>query len=194
MIFWGQVLKTAIALFIITDVFGNLPFFMALTEGATTSEKRKISFTAIFTGLILLGFFVFFGNFVFDLFSLTLNDLRIAGGVLLFMIALDILFRTRMNVEHRDDVGVVPLGCPLLVGPGAITTTIMLANLYNFYAVIIGVLVCFAVIWLILFFADFSYRIIGKNGAMIITKISAIIIAAIAVRFIRQGIMAIFNL
>lgn len=193
-IFWIQVAKVSVALFIITDVLGNLPFFIALTEGASREERRKTTFTAILTGLFLLAFFVTAGKLIFDLFALTMEDIKIAGGLLLFIIALDLLIRTRVSVEHREDVGVVPLGTPLLVGPGAITTVIMMTNLYNIYAILLGVAICFIAIWLVLRFADFFYRLLGKNGSLIVTKISAIIIAAIAIRFIRQGIEVIFHL
>lgn len=194
MIFWTQVAKVSVALFIITDVLGNLPFFIALTEGASAEERRKISLTAIATGLFMLAFFVFAGRLIFDLFSLTMEDIKIAGGALLFVIALEILFRSRVTVEHREDVGVVPLGSPLLVGPGAITTVLMMTRIYGIFAIVLGVFICFFAIWLVLNFAGIIYRFLGKNGSLIITKISAIIIAAVAVRFIRQGIEVVFHL
>jgi multiple antibiotic resistance protein len=194
MIFWTQVAKVATALFIITDALGNLPFYMALTEGATPEERRRITSTAILTGLILLAFFVFAGSLVLDLFGLTMNDLQIAGGILLLFISFEVMMRGRVMAEHRDEVGVVPLGSPLLVGPGAITTALVMSRLYPLPAVIAGVLICFFLIWLIFRFSHVIYRFIGRNGSLIITKIAAILIAAIAVRFIRIGIMTLFNL
>ena len=194
MIFWKEVAKVTIALFIITDALGNLPFYMALTDGTTPEERRRITSTAILTGLVLLGFFVFAGTLVLDFFSLTMNDLQIAGGILLLFISIEVMMRGKVIVEHREDVGVVPLGSPLLVGPGAITTILVMTRLYQLPAVIVGVLICFIMIWLVFRFADTLYRFIGRNGALIITKIAAILIAAIAVRFIRIGILAIFKL
>lgn len=194
MVFWTQVIRVAIALFIITDSLGNIPFFITLTEGASPQERKKIIFTAIFTGLFLLGFFVFAGNLIFDLFSLTMEDIQIAGGILLFFISSQVLLHGEFMAEHREEIGVMPLGSPLLVGPGAITTTLVLARIYDLPAVIVGVLLCFILIWLVLRFSGSIYKIIGRNGALIITRIAAIIIAAIAVRFIRVGITAIFGL
>jgi multiple antibiotic resistance protein len=194
MIFWSQVIKVAIAIFIITDSLGNIPFFISLTEGSSPKERNKIILTAIFTGLFLLAFFVFAGNLIFDLFSLTIEDIQIAGGILLLFISTQVLIQGKVLAEHREEVGVMPLGSPLLVGPGAITTALVMARIYDLSAVTIGVLICFILIWLVLRFSGSIYRIIGRNGALIITRIAAILIAAIAVRFIRVGITAIFGL
>ncbi|PIS28879.1 hypothetical protein COT42_06795 [Candidatus Saganbacteria bacterium CG08_land_8_20_14_0_20_45_16] len=193
-IFWQQVLKVFIALFIITDSIGNLPFFMGMTEGMEKKERRGIFFSALLTGLFLLALFGFAGFLIFDIFDLTINDLRIAGGILLFMISIEIMFRGRFSYEHKEDVGVVPLGCPLLVGPGAITTVIMMGRIYDPLAVVVGVLLCFALIWFIFFFAERLFRLLGHNGSLIVTKIFAIIMAGIAVKFIRQGVQAILGI
>jgi multiple antibiotic resistance protein len=192
--FFIPFIRSVVALFIITDSPGNLPFFLGLTEGETLQEKRKTFAVAILTGFILLLAFLFAGMAILDLFNVTLNDFKIAGGILLLWIAIEILLRGRLNIEHKEDMGVVPMGCPLLVGPGAITTSLVLLKLYGYAVVISAILVCFALIWLVLHYADAIYKVLGRNGSLILTKIASILIAAIAVQFIRQGIFAIFNL
>jgi multiple antibiotic resistance protein len=187
-------LKSVVALFIITDSPGNLPFFLGLTEGESLESKRKTFANAILTGFILLIVFLAVGLGILDLFNVTLNDFKIAGGILLLWIAVEIMLRGRINVEHKEDIGVVPLGCPLLVGPGAITTSLVLLKLYGYVVVLSAIVACFALIWLVLHYADAIYKVLGKNGAMILTKIASILIAAIAVQFIREGIMATFHL
>lgn len=194
MTFLLPALKVAVAMFIITDSIGNLPFFMGLTEGLPQSERRSIFNTAILTGLFLLAVFGLAGSMFFSLFDLTIEDLKIAGGILLLFIAVEVMLRGKVTFEHKEDMGVVPMGCPLLVGPGAITTLLVVLKLYDIYAVLLGVFVCFVFIWLVLYFAENIYKFLGRNGALIITKIASILIAAIAVRFIRQGIMAIFGI
>ncbi|MDD5593734.1 MAG: MarC family protein [Candidatus Margulisbacteria bacterium] len=193
-LFFWPFIKSVVALFIITDSLGNLPFFLGLTEGETQAEQRKVFTTALITGFVILIGFILLGNALLALFNVTLDDFRIAGGVLLFWIAIEIMLRGRINIEHKEDMGVVPLGSPLLVGPGAITTALVLLQLYGYLVVISAIVACFAVIWLVLFFADHIYAFLGKNGALILTKIASILIAAIAVQFIRQGISAIFHL
>jgi multiple antibiotic resistance protein len=194
MLFLTQTVKVLIAMFIITDSVGNLPFFMGLTEGMPSPERRKVFFSATLTGLLLLAFFALAGSLVLNLFDLTMDDLKIAGGILLLFISIEVMLRGRITFEHKEEVGIVPLGCPLLVGPGAITTLLVMLRIYDFYAVLSGVLICFLLIWLVLFFSESIFRHIGRNGALIITKISGILIAAIAVRFIRQALQAIFHL
>jgi len=192
--FWLQVLKVATALYIITDAPGNLPFFIGLTDGSSAKERSQTIITAIITGLILLAFFVFFGTLVLDLFNVTFSDLKIGGGILLIVISVEVLMNGKISSEKREDVGVVPLGCPLLVGPGAITTTLVLSHLYSFPALVTGVLICFFLIWLTLHFSEPIHRVVGHNGSLIITKIAAILVAAIAVHFARVGIQEIFFL
>lgn len=192
--FFWPFLKSFVALFIITDSIGNLPFFLGLTEGETQSEQRKVFTTALITGFAILIGFILLGNALLALFNVTLDDFRIAGGILLFWIAIEIMLRGRINIEHKEDMGVVPLGSPLLVGPGAITTSLVLLQLYGYVVVISAIVACFMAIWLVLFFADHIYGFLGKNGALILTKIASILIAAIAVQFVRQGICSIFHL
>jgi len=192
--FFWPFLKSTVALFIITDSIGNLPFFLGLTEGETQAEQRKTFTTSLITGFVILIGFIFLGNALLALFNVTLDDFRIAGGILLFWIAIEIMLRGRINIEHKEDMGVVPLGSPLLVGPGAITTALVLLQLYGYGIVLSAIVACFAAIWLILFFADHIYGVLGKNGALILTKIASILIAAIAVQFVRQGICSIFHL
>lgn len=187
-------IRSFIALFIITDSLGNIPFFLSLTEGETLEERRKIFTTAVLTGFVMLVAFLVVGLALLNLFSVTIDDFKIAGGVLLFWIAIELMVRGKFSVEHKDEVGVVPLGSPLLVGPGALTTSIVLLKLYGYGVVISAIVACFLIIGLILYYAEPIHKILGKNGSLILTKISAILIAAIAVQFIRQGISAIFQL
>ncbi|MFA6549172.1 MAG: MarC family protein, partial [Candidatus Margulisiibacteriota bacterium] len=191
--FWIQVLESAVALFIITDSIGNLPFYLSLTEGTSKEEHNKVTLTAVASGLILLAVFVFAGNLFLSLFALTIDDLKIAGGILLFVIAIKILIDGKIVSEHKEDIGVVPLGIPLLVGPGAITTVLVMTKTYDFYAVCLGTLICFFLIWLVFHFGEIIFRFIGHNGSLIITKISSILIAGIAIRFIRTAIQSIFG-
>jgi len=194
MSFWLDVAKVFTAMFIITDSLGNLPFFIGLTEGATSKERHQVALTSILTGLVMLAFFALAGNLVLDLFNLTIDDIKIAGGILLLVISIEILMRGKVLAEHRDEIGVVPLGSPLLVGPGAITTVLVMTRIYQLPALILGVSLCFALIWAIFYFGDTIFKYLGRNGTLIIAKISAIIIAAIAVRFIRDGIQTILGI
>ncbi len=192
--FFFAVIKSVIALFIITDSPGNLPFFMGLTEDQSCEERRKVFTLAIITGFLMLVFFIFAGTLILDFFNVTFDDFKIAGGILLLYIAIELMMRGKINVEHKEDVGVVPLGIPLLVGPGAITTALVLLKLYGYQVLLVSIVITFLLIWLVLYYAESIYGFLGKNGSLIITKIAAILIAAIAVQFVRQAIFDMFRL
>ena len=187
-------LKAFVALFIIIDPIGNLPFFMGMTAEMSEVERRKIFRIAELTAFLLLLLFVLFGSLILQIFRITLNDFKIAGGLLLFIISVEMLLRGKVYVEHKEDVGAVPLGCPLLVGPGAITTGMVLMGSYGFWITMSAVLLNFVIIWLILRYVDRIYSFLGKTGSVIITRVISILIAAIAIQFIREGIQYIFKI
>ncbi|MCX5725716.1 MAG: MarC family protein [Candidatus Saganbacteria bacterium] len=187
-------LKAFVALFIIIDPIGNIPFFMSMTGEMPEVERRKIFRVAELTAFLLLLIFVSFGSLILEIFRITLNDFKIAGGLLLFVISVEMLLQGKVHVEHKEDVGAVPLGCPLLVGPGAITTGMVLMGSYGFLITMSAVLLNFVIIWLILRHVDRIYSFLGKTGSVIITRVISILIAAIAIQFIREGIQHIFNI
>ncbi len=185
--------KAFLVLFIITDPLGNLPVFLALT-GKQTSEKRQRTLrVAVLTGFVLLLFFSLIGQAFLSLFNISLTDFKIAGGALLFVIGIKILIGDKLTEPEDDDVGAVPLGCPLLAGPGAITTTIVLIGDYGLNMTLYAVMANFLVSWIIFNFANTIYRVLGETGSKIIARIMAILIAAVAVKYLRIGIFEVLR-
>ena len=185
--------KAFLVLFIITDPLGNLPVFLALT-GKQTSEKRQRTLrVAVLTGFVLLLFFSLIGQAFLSLFNISLTDFKIAGGALLFVIGIKILIGDKLTEPEDDDVGAVPLGCPLLAGPGAITTTIVLIGDYGLNMTLYAVMANFLVSWIIFNFANPIYRVLGETGSKIIARIMAILIAAVAVKYLRIGIFEVLR-
>lgn len=182
--------KAIIVLFIIVDPFGNIPIFMSLTEKMTGKEKRKIFNTATLIGFVLLLVFAFTGQEIFNIFGISMFSFEIAGGVLLLIISIKILISGSLHeiVESPESIGAVPIAIPLLVGPGAITTTIFNLQAYGVVATALSVLVVLSATWVILRFMDSIYRVLGKTGAIVIARVMALIIAAIAVQYILVGI------
>ncbi|MDI6888983.1 MAG: MarC family protein [Methanocellales archaeon] len=181
--------RAFVALLIIVDPFGNLPIFISLTEGLTESERLSAFRTATLAGLTLLILFVFAGTAILHLFGITLQDFTIAGGILLLVIAIKILVGEKWTLKvSSEEVGAVPLACPLLTGPGAITTTMVLMGTVGWLNTLLGVFACFGVTWITLKKSAGIYNFLGKSGTLIIAKITAILIAAIAIQFIRRGI------
>ena len=182
--------KAAIILFIIVDPFGNIPIFIGLTEKMTESQKRKVFNTACLVGFILLLVFAFTGQEIFNIFGVSIYSFEIAGGILLLIISIRILISGSMheNVESPESLGAVPIAIPLLVGPGAITTTILNLQAYDVYVTALSVLVVIAITWVILRFMNRVYRFLGKTGSLVIARVMALLIAAIAVQYILVGI------
>ncbi|MDH7481698.1 MAG: MarC family protein [Armatimonadota bacterium] len=186
--------KATIALFIIIDPLGLIPLFLALTQDATPDERRAILARATKVALLLLLLFAFTGTGILRLFGITLSDFKIAGGILLLVVAMKTISEAHYGVSSAGQTGVVPLAVPLLVGPGAITTTIVLIGLYGLWITVAAVISSFAVTFLIFRYVSFLYRILGKTGSDVIAKIMGMLLAAIAVQFIRQGIQEVFHL
>jgi multiple antibiotic resistance protein len=183
-----------VALFIVVDPLGNVPIFMSLTKNMDKSQRRRTYRLATITGLILLTFFSLVGQNILVLFGISLDSFMIAGGILLLIVAIRLLVMGGWSEKRviSESVGAVPIGCPLLVGPGAITTSILNLETSNIFVTMISVLITFTIVWLILRYIDPIYRIIGKNGSLVITRVMALLIAAIAVQYILQGIKTSF--
>lgn len=143
-------------------------------------------------GVILLLVFAFLGQEILNIFGLSIFSFEIAGGILLLIVSVRILSSSRStydeDVESPESLGAVPIAIPLLVGPGAITTTIFNLQAYGNVVTIVAVLVVLAITWAILRFINEIYRILGKTGALVIARAMALLIAAIAVQYVLNGI------
>jgi len=195
-------------LFIIIDPPGLAPLFVALTQGMTIAQRRTIALRAcIIAGALMLAF-LFIGEALLGFVGISMPAFRIAGGILLFLTALEMLFQKRQArrednaaegaAEHHDDPSVFPLALPLIVGPGAITTIILLAGQAKSaidFAAIAGVM--FTVLMLVfaaLMVAIPLDRILGKTGINILTRLLGMLLAALAIQFILDGIGQSFGI
>jgi multiple antibiotic resistance protein len=187
----------ALALFIIVDPFGNIPIFMGLTENVPDAQRKKVYNTATIVGMVLLLVFAFTGNLILSVFGLSIYSFMVAGGILLLIIAIRILITGSMheNIESPESLGAVPIAIPLLVGPGAITTTIFNLQVNESQGAIaaagiavMSVIIVMAVTWVILRYINSVYKVLGKTGSLIIARVMALLIAAIAVQYILTGV------
>ncbi|WP_322892562.1 MULTISPECIES: MarC family protein [unclassified Yoonia] len=189
-------------LFIIMDPPGLAPVFIALTQGMTPSQRRAIAIRACTVAACLLMLFLFVGEALLGFIGISMDAFRIAGGVLLFLTALDMLFQRRQarrednaaegQAEHQDDPSVFPLALPLIVGPGAITTVILLAGNSPSpadYGAIAGVVFVVLIITFLSFLAaPVIERVLGKTGLNILTRVLGMLLAALAVQFVMDGL------
>ncbi len=189
-------------LFIIIDPPGNIPAFIALTEGLDEKLVNRISEKATIIASIILIVFVFGGWAIMKFFSISIESLKIAGGLLMLIISIDILFgrRSREYYEKKgresldiDSIAVFPLALPLYSGPGAITAVVVLssnADIFGKILVILAIIVVYAIVRLTHIYALSILKILGRSGADIIARVMAIILAALSVEFIMSGILS----
>lgn len=196
-----------VMLFIVVDPIGVAPIFAALTRGADLTLQRKIALKGTgLAGLILLGFF-FIGDELLKRLAIGIPAFRIAGGALLFLLAIDMVFARQSGLrsttvseqaeaEQKNDVSVFPLAFPLIAGPGALTIVLLMASsapdLYVSAAMILVVLVVLGLTLLSLLFAPYLVRTLGETGVNVITRLFGVILAALAAQFIVDGIKASF--
>jgi multiple antibiotic resistance protein len=186
-----------VTLFVIIDPIGLMPIFIALTPGATQAERRSIALRACFIALGILSLFAFFGEAVLGFIGIGMPAFRIAGGVLLFLTALDMLFERRTKrredqVEEIPDPSVFPIAIPLIAGPGSIATVILLAGQTEGIQgtlLVLGVAISVMCVALLLFLAGgILERILGKTGINVVTRLLGMLLAALSVQFILDGL------
>ncbi len=190
---WKALIQAIVWLFLILDPLGNLPLFIAATQNQSSFERRRTFSLATLTAFVLLVIFMLSGMTVLNLFRVTLADLQIAGGLLLLIIAIRIVLFGHWGVEEAPHTSFVPLACPLLAGPGAITATLVLQATYGLLTTTLAVIASFLVTWLILMFGEKFFQILGKTGSMVLAQVMALLLATIAVQFIRSGITSVWQ-
>jgi len=185
----SELTRAVIALFIIVDPLGNIPIFVGLTDKMSDAQRKKTYNTAVLVGAALLLVFAFTGQEILTLFGLSIYSFEVAGGILLLIIAIRILISGfHETAESPESLGAVPIAIPLLVGPGAITTTIFNLQSYGTPITIFSVVIVLALTWVILKFINGIYKILGKTGSVVIARVMALLIAAIAVQYILTGV------
>lgn len=196
-------LLTFSAIFFIVDPFAVVPVFIAMTERDSLEKRRAMARRACLIATGILVSFALTGSLVFKLFGVTLAGFKIAGGVLLFITALDMLKvksrATEAEVEEgvqKDDIAIVPLAMPLLSGPGSIATVTMLTaksqHLWEMVPIVLSILLTTFISYLVLRGAGHVDRVLGKGGQAILARVMGLILAAIAVEFMLNGLRESF--
>ncbi len=193
-----QLVITAFAtLFVIIDPIGLTPLFVALTQGMSDQARRAIALRACVLSVVILLLFAVFGEAVLGFVGISLPAFRIAGGILLFLTALEMLFERRSKRredqadEDRPDPSVFPLAIPLIAGPGAIASMILLTGDGDVIrlATISGVMLCvIAVVFVLFLMAGKIERLLGKTGINVVSRLLGMMLAALSVQFVLDGL------
>ncbi|MFH1646048.1 MAG: MarC family protein [Candidatus Omnitrophota bacterium] len=184
-----NMLLAFIPLFVAVDAIGVLPIFVSLTEKLTQRERVYIILKSLMTAITLAISFVFLGKAVFNVLKITVADFMVAGGCLLFCIAItDILNPLKKRRVPSSELGFVPLGTPLIVGPAVLTTSLLMLDTYGTMATLISVIVNIILAGGIFMLSGALIRFLGTAGARAMSKITMLLLAAIAVMMIRRGL------
>ena len=185
-----NILLSFIPIFVAVDAIGVLPIFASLTEGLAKKERTKIIIQSMFTASGLAIGFIFLGKAVFKFLGITVSDFMIAGGVILFCLAItDIINPVKERRVPGNDLGAVPLGTPLIVGPAVLTTSLIIISQYGAYATLISVIANILLAGLIFSLAEILTKFLGAAGSKALSKVTSLLLAAIAVMMIRKGIV-----
>ncbi len=187
-----DLLKATVALFVIVDPLGPVPIFAGLTKTMSPPEKRRISRTAALVGAVLLAAFALAGQELLLLFGISLQSFQIAGGLVLLLLSIEIIFRgerfDKLALGSVEETAVFPIAFPLLVGPGAITSTMLSIQSSGLQVALLAILVVMFLSWIVLRLTDRIHRLLGRTGAAVIARIMALFIAAIAIQYVLAGV------
>ena len=192
----------AVQLFIIVDPIAGIPIFISITQTKTRSEQRITARRGCIIACLVIVLFLAAGSHILNYFGIETSAVRIAGGILLFVIALELIYgqatrtetssREEQLAEAKPDVTVTPLAIPLLAGPGAIATSIIFAgrtaSLVDLGALCAGAIVVFAITYFFLHWADHIYHAVGVLGMTVMARIMGLLLAFIAVQYVIDGI------
>ena len=196
-------LTSFVALFIIIDPIGLTPVFIAITQGMDDSLRRKVALRSVLVSAFVISLFIVGGETVLGFIGISMPAFRIAGGILLFLTALDMLFQRRSKRRENqteqelvDDPSVFPLAIPLIIGPGAIATVILIAGAKPGLVGIAstGFITALVLLTVFVFFfaASRIEKLLGKTGIDVLTRLLGMLLAALSVQFVIEGLFEFF--
>ncbi|MCX6144250.1 MAG: MarC family protein [Ignavibacteriales bacterium] len=185
----NSLLLSFIPLFVAIDILGVVPVFLSLTERMNRSERHSLITQATLTALAVSVVFLFGGRMIFNFLGITENDFRVGGGVVLLVLAVsDLLFPQSKQRSPGASVGIVPIGIPLIIGPAALTTILILVDTHGYVVTIVSLLLNLLIVWFVFRFSDLVIKLIGEAGSKAVAKVAALFMAGIAVMMIRVGL------
>ena len=187
--FFKSFLATFIPLMVALDAPGTLALFVGMTEGVAKPERARIVRQSIITAFLVTLGFILVGQAIFNALGILVEDFMVAGGVVLLIIAIaDVVRAGERKMERSPEFGVVPLGTPIIAGPGTLTAALVLVGTNGYVPVIFSLAVNLLLAWVIFAQSERIIRIIGISGSRAFAKVVSLILAAFAVKMIRSGI------
>ena len=203
-------INSFILFFVTIDTIGNIPFFLSLTEDAKIKQRNQIAIKSVVIAFFIMISFAYAGRYLLEAIDVSLDSLKIAGGIILMFLAIDILFEKRkkrrekrveeaLDEQSFDEIIVFPIAIPFIAGPSALTTVILLIGNYSIniefqIPVILALIAALAVSLILMIGANFIVKFIPKQILHATARVMAFILAALATQFIIDGIKASFNI
>ncbi len=195
---WYEIIKQSLSLeifipfipfFVAFDPLGILPIFVTLTTDMVERDRKRVVRQSTFTAFLVgLGFLIA-GRSVFKLLGISVTDFKVAGGILLFIIAIvDLIFPEKTRAFPKETLGIVPIGIPLIVGPGVLTLLLISAPAYGYFSTILCFILNLLIVWLIFSHSFRIMQFLKEGGTKGIGKVFALLLAAFAMMMIRTGI------
>lgn len=200
--------KAFISILTIMGPFTVIPVFISMTEGMSQIQRRRTARKAMFVSASILIVSTLVGEALFDVLGISLSSFRIAGGILILIMGINMLHAKRSGTRatqeelneamEKNDVSVFPLGTPLIAGPGAISTVILLSTgnhkgLFVLLMIITAVIISSLIIYYLLRYSNLIYKVMGHTGMNIMMRLMGLILSAMAVEFIIDGVRQSFN-
>ncbi|MBT8135942.1 MAG: MarC family protein [Gammaproteobacteria bacterium] len=205
-----QLIKQFVVLFVVIEPISLVPMFGALTRGGSVRYRRKMALKASALSALILVAFALAGDYLLDALGISVEAFKIGGGLLLFLIAVDMVFardsglrsttvREQEEARYREDISVFPLAFPLIAGPGALATVLlMVGDARNDFTAYIGImamlLLVILIVLVLLLTTPWVMRVIGRSGADVISRLLGVVLAALAVQYVTDGIRGTFSL
>jgi multiple antibiotic resistance protein len=203
---FDSIFNAFVTILVTIDPPGLAPIFLAVTRGMTQQQRQQVSVRASVIGFLVIALFAVAGASILSIFGITLPAFRVAGGLLLFYIAFEMVFEKRQDRKERiSDVAVTrdhihniaafPLAIPLIAGPGAISATVLLSGSFQDFgarAILVTIIgACLVITYLVFVLSEHVDRLLGQTGRSVLTRLLGVILAALAVQFVSDGIKAL---
>lgn len=178
-----EILKVTMVLFAVIDVIGSIPVILTLKQRTGQIEAAKASWVSL--GIMVV--FLFLGNYILDVIGITIGDFAIAGSILLFIIAFEMILGIKISKdEMNSSASVVPLAFPLIAGTGTLSTLLSIRAEYNIVSILVAIVINVIVVYLVLRYLNLVERVLGPSGIAILKKVFGIILLALAIKLFRK--------
>lgn len=186
-----EIAITFIPIFVAMDAVGILPIFIGMTRKQRAEDRQRIVRLSMLTAFVLTAIFTILGKAIFRFMGITVFDFMVAGGVILFILAiLDVMGARHTGDEEPDSMGIVPLGTPMVAGPALITTCVLMANEHGVWVTLISLTLNIIIAAVVFSYGQILTKLLGESGSAALSKITSLLLASIAVMMVRRGVLS----